>query len=103
MNVTLNIQKDDELRKHVKELISGQVKSVVREEIKSIVTDLLSKKIRDTETPNINHIFSEEIRKQVLKEMPESTYSNDGFIRTEAKKLINKKINEVFSSKQVIK
>jgi len=89
MKVTLNIENDQELRSHVKELISGQIKSIAREEVREMVKELLSKKIQDSNLPNAEYIFRDEIIKTVNNSIGKSGWNQPNFIQTEARKVIS--------------
>lgn len=102
MKVTLEILNDAELRNHVKELISGQVKSVIREEIKDILKDILSKKIKDTDIPNVDFLVKEEINKMVKNELGSSSWNNPSFVRVEARKMIDQYLKDAFSKSSII-
>lgn len=46
MKVTLNIENDKELRVYIKDLIKGQVLSVIREELLEIIKEELERKVK---------------------------------------------------------
>jgi len=48
MKVTLNIERDDELRAHIKDCIKGQVLSVTRGEINEVVKKEITRKIENS-------------------------------------------------------
>ena len=59
MKVTLNIADDAELRAAVKDMIKGQVLSIVREELLDIFKDELGRKIKGMDTFSFHKIMKE--------------------------------------------
>lgn len=99
MKVTLNIENDAELRAYVKDLISGQVKSILREEIAEIIKTVVHGKIKNSgvEVPNIEHIMKRQIEEAVSKQLNSTGYTDPGFIKSEARKIINSYINNALN------
>ena len=102
MNVNLKIENDAELRQHIKGLISGQVKSIVREDIKDILKEVLGKKIKDTDIPTVDFLVKQEINQMVKKELDAKGWNEPSFIKTEARKFVNEYIKEAFAKQNII-
>ena len=71
MQVTLNIENDEQLRSYIKDLIKGQVLSIVREELKEMIQTELERKIKGFEKTN-NEPEIEKTRRPFIK----TNYSN---------------------------
>ena len=102
MELKLNIQNDSELRKHVKELIAGQVKYVVREEISQILNDVINTKIKDSNLPNIQFLIGDEVIKLVKNELDAKGLSGTSYVKLEARRIVNEYVKEAFSKRDII-
>ena len=70
MKVELDIADDSELRNAVKDLIKGEVKSVMRSEIRGILKDLAAEKVIPKDAESLENLIKLELRdivKQQLK------------------------------------
>lgn len=65
MKVELSIKDDKELRDLIKDMIRGQVTSIVRYEIKKYTTDALEKALSE----NLAKIAPQEIQKRIRQDM----------------------------------
>ena len=66
MQVTLNIQNDEQLRSYIQDLIKGQVLSIVREELKEMIQTELERKIKGFDkTNNFDYIVKLTLREGV--------------------------------------
>ncbi len=101
MTVSLNIENDAELRQYVKDLISGQVKSVVREEIKAMLKDVLHTKIKDTNIPNVEYLMKLEVAKMIEQELALRGF-NASFIKLEARRQIEEHVHKAFTSGKIL-
>lgn len=81
MNVTLNIENDQELRSYIKDCIKGQVLSFVREEFQDMVMQELSRKMKGAGTPQFEKMYREAfemaIRQILYKEHKVSSWNSD--------------------------
>jgi len=68
MKVTLNIENDEELRLHVKDLIKGQALKIVREELLEIIKAELDRKIKGQDVDYFNSMFKNQM-KEAVKEI----------------------------------
>ena len=50
MRVTLDVNDDAELRNHIKDVIRGQVESIVREQTKESLVNIMTMKYKDADT-----------------------------------------------------
>lgn len=67
MNITLNIQNDQELRAFIKDAIKGQVLSIAREEFLQIVRDEIQRKIKGTDDSQFYRMFRSAMENACLK------------------------------------
>lgn len=84
MKVTLNIENDEELRLHIKDLIRGQVLSITREEIEAVIKEELNRKIKATSADNISYIYRNEVKsaiKELAREDMKISQWNDDFVK----------------------
>lgn len=107
LNLTLDINSDEELRSYIKQIIDGQVKSIVREEfreiLKSKVVDMISNK---KEYSNIisramNSAVEQEVRNSIRimieEKKPRNYFSLDGYIKNNVDEKINSAIEDVLT------
>ena len=65
MKVNLNIEEDDMFRQHVKSLIEGQVRHVLREQLSGIVAGEIAKlRFLQPNSPTLNDLVAAELKKQ---------------------------------------
>ena len=65
MKVNLNIEEDDMFRQHVKSLIEGQVRHVLREQLSGIVAGEIAKlRLLQPNSPTLNDLIAAELKKQ---------------------------------------
>ena len=103
MNIQLNIENDAELRNYVKDLIHGQVKSIIREEIKDILKDILSKKIKETDIPNVDFLVKEEIKNSITKEIFNPAWNEPNYIKKQARIVIEEYVKKSFETYGFVK
>lgn len=96
MNVTLKIENDAKLRDYIKLLIRNQVVSIVREEVKDVLKEVLFDKIKNNTTTIVDTMFKEKIEQAVNKALSLSSYTNETFVRREAKELIGNIVRKTF-------
>lgn len=65
MKVNLLIEEDDMFRQHVKSLIEGQVRHVLREQLSGIVAGEIAKlRLLQPNSPTLNDLVAAELKKQ---------------------------------------
>ena len=65
MKVNLNIEEDDMFRQHVKSLIEGQVRHVLREQLSGIVAGEIAKlRLLQPNSPTLGDLVAAELKKQ---------------------------------------
>ena len=96
MKIELSFKDDAELRKHIKDMIKGQVKNLLREEIAEIIKDV--HKNRLGKEP-MEHAIGKEIEKVIGYYAKSHTHDWD--LRADVRKAIDKKINEYFEKNDV--
>ena len=65
MKVNLNIEEDDMFRQHVKSLIEGQVRHVLREQLSGIVAGEIAKlRLLQPNSPTLSDLVAAELKKQ---------------------------------------
>lgn len=98
MNVTLNIENDNELRTYIKDCIKGQVLSVVREEFVEMVHDELERKVKGIDERRYDQIHkaaAAEAMKDILyKEYGITTYNTD-FIKPFVEQAVKRAVDSV--------
>jgi molybdopterin-binding protein len=103
MKLELNIKSDEALRSHIKDMIKGQVVSVIRKETLPELKNAIAKILEENETSKslkklIEEIVKEEIKKHVLRELGKSGWNTESYIRKEAKKHMRKKVKDTLVS-----
>jgi hypothetical protein len=99
VKVSLQIADDAELRAAVKDMVRGQLRSIVREDIVSVICEVAGKGSAAGKTPAektayLNKIIAEEVRSQVAGYVKRALSDWNG--RDVAKDLIQQEINRVF-------
>jgi len=102
MTISLNLSNDAELRAYVKDLIKGQVLSIVREEIKTTLKELIDKKAADYSEKTIDSLFKDTIKNAVNDEIKKAGWNEANFIKKETRKVINELVVEALSKKNVL-
>jgi hypothetical protein len=88
MKVELSIADDRELRRHIKDVIKGEVLGIARGEIKSIIAQAVSEKAIPSDAGQIERLVKSAINDQVKRELGSSRYSNPSWIQSEARRQI---------------
>lgn len=95
MTVSLKIENDAELRAYVKDLIKGQVLTIVREEFLQLVIEELERKLKGTDKYTFERMhkqaMSEAVEKILYKEHSISRYNNE-FIKPYVEGIVEKAI-----------
>lgn len=100
MILKLNVQEDQELRAHVKDLIRGQVKSILQDELKTMILGELKGSIRGVKESKIQKLINDAIVGCVSTLIKE----NSSEIKNEIKNVISiqttKKVNATLEKSQ---
>ncbi len=95
MDLKLTVSNDDQLREWLKDLIKGQIKSVIREELSLMIKDISEKKIESAASfSNIEKTINDLINKEVSKALKLNAYG-ENFITKVARDLITEKVSSV--------
>lgn len=95
MDLKLTVSNDDQLREWLKDLIKGQIKSVIREELSLMIKDVAEKKIEcATSFVNIEKTINDLINKEVSNALNLNTYK-ENFIKKVARDLITEKVTTI--------
>lgn len=102
MNVTLNIQNDEELRAHIKDSIKGQVLSVVRDELTSLAKEELAKGVmaianRDL-TGFVKNAVEVIVGRLLYKELQISEWSTS-IVQPHIENIVSKAVSRAISGK----
>ncbi len=107
INLTVDLNSDEELRSYIKEMIDGQAKSILRGEFKELIRDkaveiLANKKDYDrTISQAINSVVEREVKNSINRIMNEKTsrnyFSLDGYVRSRIDEKINSTIGDILS------
>jgi hypothetical protein len=65
MKVTLNIENDAELRSYIKDLVKGQVMSIVRDEFTEMVKEELERKLKGTDKYRFESMLKEAMKDSI--------------------------------------
>ena len=77
MKVNLNIEEDDMFRQHVKSLIEGQVRHVLREQLSGIVAGEIAKlRLLQPNSPTLNDLVAAELKKQTAQKVTPSAIAS---------------------------
>jgi len=92
MNVTLNIENDAELRTYIKDLIKGQVMSIVREDFEQMVKEELERKLKAKSTYHFDQMLENAMQKAVRSILYEQGVSdwNTDYIKPHIEKIVKK-------------
>ena len=78
MKVNLNIEEDDMFRQHVKSLIEGQVRHVLREQLSGIVAGEIAKlRLLQPNSPTLGDLVAAELKKQTSVRVTPSTIATE--------------------------
>ena len=91
MKVNLNIEEDDMFRQHVKSLIEGQVRHVLREQLTGIVAGEIAKlRLLQPNSPTLGDLVAAELKKQTSSLVTASRVSAEvqRFVKAEVDKSI---------------
>jgi len=95
MKVELSIADDRELRNAIKDLIKGEVTSIMRGEIKNIIADLVKEGIYPKDTKDLGNIVKAEVASYVKEQLKSSNYNNN-YVREMARQETAKILREMF-------
>lgn len=62
MNISLNIENDQELRAYIKDCIKGQVLSIMRDELTAVITKELERKWKGLDKSNFDRMIKESLK-----------------------------------------
>lgn len=92
MNVTLNIENDEELRTYIKDMIKGQVMSIVREEFLEIIRTELNRKVKGMSSGHFDEMLKQTMKlalAEILRDNHGITKWNTDFIKPHINELID--------------
>lgn len=94
MQVNINIEEDAEFRKHVKELITGQVRAILRAEMNGIVAAEIAKiRLLDPKSPQLGELVSQQVDKAITTAV--SRANVDRMVRDAAKSTVSQEIGRI--------
>ena len=100
MNITINIENDQELRSTIKDMIKGQVMALARDDITEILSLEIERKIKNSNSNNFDRMLNNAIEKAVEKIMRNElkiSFMNDKFIQPS----IDRHIDKIFGQFQL--
>ena len=78
MKVNLLIEEDDMFRRHVKSLIEGQVRHVLREQLSGIVAGEIAKlRLLQPDSPTLSDLVTAELKKQTSQKVTPSAIATE--------------------------
>lgn len=93
MKVNLNIAEDELFRNHVKELISGQVRAVLREQLSGIVAGELAKqRLTTPDSPALSEMVTAQVNEAIRQAVDAVRLSE--LVRVEVKRLVQDTIRD---------
>ena len=91
MKVNLNIEEDDMFRQHVKSLIEGQVRHVLREQLSGIVAGEIAKlRLLQPNSPTLGDLVAAELKKQTAGRVTSSAIAME--LKRQVKAEVDKEI-----------
>jgi|688.fasta_scaffold447616_2 hypothetical protein len=94
MTVSLKLENDEELRAYVKDLIKGQMMSVIREETLNLVQAELTRKVKGMDIPYFERLVKEALNKHT-KDYLDSASRNLGALLQPA---VFARVDEMFTN-----
>ena len=92
MKVNLNIEEDDMFRQHVKSLIEGQVRRVLREQLTGIVAGEIAKlRLLQPNSPTLSDLVAAELKTQTSRLITTSRVS------TEVQRLVKAEVDNAIT------
>lgn len=98
MKLNLNIEEDKELRSYIKDMIKGQVLSVVREDVKEALNTVLNNEISKINT-KIGDMILNEIKRRVTSVLETNTSWSETYIKKITREYINTELSKIFANK----
>lgn len=101
MKVNLLIEEDDMFRSHVKSLIEGQVRHVLREQLSGIVAGEIAKlRLLQPNSPTLSDLVATELRKQTSQKVTPTAIATElqKQVRAEIEKAITPLAQQVKSA-----
>jgi hypothetical protein len=80
MNLKLNIEEDEELRLYIKDLIKGQVNSILRSEIRTIIEEFIMVKIDSKVDEYVDKRLVSVIEKMIELETGKGDYTKKTYV-----------------------
>ena len=92
MKVNLNIEEDDMFRQHVKSLIEGQVRHVLREQLSGIVAgEIVKLRLLQPNSPALSDLVAAELRTQTSRLVTTSR------VNTEVQRLVKAEVDNAIT------
>ncbi|MFA5196607.1 MAG: hypothetical protein WC401_12480 [Bacteroidales bacterium] len=95
MNLKIDLKEDAELRAYIKDLIRGQIQSVLRKELKSIIEKVVDEKGTVT---TIQQMTVDAVARKLNQDQENSKFNPMAFLKAEIKKQISAKLYQVFTT-----
>lgn len=112
LNLTVDLDSNEELRSHIRQMIDDQVKSILREEFRDLIktraNEILNKKDYDNTISHIIHVIIErEIKDSISRIINDNKdrnyFSLDGYIKNYIDIKINVTIKEALNNVDIEK
>lgn len=95
MRVTLNIEDDEQLRAAVKEMLQGQVKSIVRDELREMINSIATRRAgKYVEDEYVRQVVDKTIFDAVRELLNVNPYHNSDVIMNLTRQEVAKWVNE---------
>lgn len=97
MKVELSIADDRELRSAIKDLIKGEVASIMRGEIKNIISDLVKEGAYPKDAKDLETIVKSEVAAYTREQLKSTGYNNN-VVKDIAREEVGKILREMFEN-----
>lgn len=101
MKVELSIADDREMRDTIRDLIKGEVASIMRGEIKGIVAELVKEDVIPKDAKTLGDIVRSEVRKYVSEQLLGSNSYSNNPLREIAREEVAKLLKESLKTNQL--
>ncbi len=98
MKVELSIADDRELRAAVRDMIKGEVASVMRGEIKNIIAELVKEGALPKDTKSLEDMVTKATKEVVKEQLGVSPYGSSEAVRKMAREEVSKIVQEIFKA-----
>lgn len=101
--LTLNVAEDDDLRNYIKDLVKGQVKSIVRQEFYTMVSEIISEKVgTSVKYIDVNEETLKMVREEIRRQLPAGKWQNPDIVKEIAREEIKLLLKERLGGLKIV-